>query len=132
MGTGVIATSAIGGGLLVAAMPLALPYKAKTPWWAWVSGGVGVAAAAVSIASAATASAKPPQACTVNGPDPTPCVDRGRDTDRAIILGATAAPLLTMPLVYLLRKSDKKLEASLSPTVVMSRRGGAIGVRGEF
>jgi len=132
MGTGVIATSAIGSGFLVAAMPLALPYRAKTPWWAWVSGGVGVAAAAVSIASAATASAKPPQACTVVGPDPTPCVDRGRDTDRAIILGATAAPLLTMPLVYLLRKSDKKLEASLSPTVVMSRRGGAIGVRGEF
>ncbi len=132
LGTGVIVTSSIGGGLLVAAMPLSLPYAAKTPWWAWMSGGLGVAAAAVSIASAVTASPKAPQSCRANGPDPTPCVNRARDTDRAIVLGATAAPLLTIPLVYLLRKGEKRLDASLSPTIAVTRSGGSFGVRGEF
>ena len=132
LGTGVIATGAAGGGLLVAAMPLVLPYKAKTPWWAWLSGGLGVGAAVGSIVSGVTADPKPPVSCTLNGPDPTACVIRGRDIDRAILLGATAAPLLTMPLVYLLRKSDKKRQADLEPSVVVGRQGGVFAIRGTF
>jgi hypothetical protein len=44
----------------------------------------------------------------------------------------TAAPLLTMPLVYLLRSDDKKLRADLAPTLAASRSGGLIGVGGSF
>jgi len=134
LGTGFIATSSAGAGLLVASMPLALPYKRKTPWWGWLSGGLGLAAAVGAITSAVTADPKPAQSCSVNGPDPTSCVDRHRDTDRAIVLGTTAAPLLTMPLVYLLRRGDKRLhtDLDLQPVLVAGRGRGMVGLRGVF
>lgn len=132
IGTGLIVTGSVGGGLLVAAMPLVLPFERKTPWWAWVSGGLGLAAAAGSIVSGVTAAPKPPDSCATSGPDPTPCVNHGRDVDRAVLLGATAAPLLTMPLVYLLRRDEKRLKADLAPSVIISRHAGAIVVRGVF
>lgn len=132
LGTGVIVAGSAGSAMLVTAMPLVLPYKGKTPWWAWLSGGLGVAAGAASIAVAVTADPKPPQSCNVNNLQPQPCVNRGRRTDLAIMLGATAAPLLTMPLVYLFRKDDKKLNADLSPSIYVNRSGGALGVRGAF
>ncbi|MGD8316093.1 MAG: PEGA domain-containing protein [Myxococcales bacterium] len=132
LGTGVIATSAAGAGLLVTAMPLVLPHRAKTPWWAWLSGGLGLAATAGAVVSAATADLKPPQSCKVSGPDPTACVERGRDTDRAIVLGMTAAPLLAMPLVYLLRRSDKRIGHELEPVLAVGRGRGEVGIRGVF
>ena len=130
--TPVIVTASVGGGLLVAAMPMVLPVHSKTPWWAWLNGGLGVAAAVGSIVSAATAAPKPAESCEFNGQDPTACVNRKRDTDRAILLGATAAPLLTMPLVYLLRRGDKKRKAEVQPRVLVSRQGGTVGVTGSF
>ena len=130
--TGVIVGGSVGGGLLVAAMPMVLPIHAKTPWWAWLNGGLGVAAAVGSIVSAATASPKPAESCELNGQDPSACVNWKRDTDRAILLGATAAPLLTMPLVYLLRRGDRKPNVEVQPRVVVGRRGGSVGVTGAF
>lgn len=132
LGTGVIFTASFGGGLLVAAMPMVLPPEPKTPWWAWLNGGLGVAAAVGSIVSVTTAAPKPAQSCEVNEGDPIACVDRKRDTDRAILLGATAAPLLAMPLVYLLRRDDKKRNAEIEPRVVVGRQGGTVGVTGSF
>ena len=132
LGTGVIVTGSVGGGLLTAAMPMVLPVHPKTPWWAWVNGGLGVAAAVGSIVSGTTASPKPAESCEINGQEPTPCVNRGRDIDRAILLGAMAAPLLTMPLVYLLRRGDRKLNVELQPRVSVGRQGGAVGVTGSF
>jgi hypothetical protein len=130
--TGVIVTASVGGGFLVAAMPMVLPLHAKTPWWAWLNGGLGVAAAVGSIVSGVTASSKPAESCELNGQDPAPCVNWKRDTDRAILLGATAAPLLTMPLVYLLRRGDRKPRVELQPRVVVGRQGGAVGLAGSF
>jgi len=130
--TSLIVTASLGGGLLVAAMPMVLPVHSKTPWWAWVNGGLGVAAAVGSIVSATTASPKPVESCEVNGQDPSACVNRKRDTDRAILLGATAAPLLTMPLVYLLRRSGRKPKVEVQPRVLVNRQGGAVGVTGSF
>ncbi len=131
-GTALIATSSAGSAMLVASMPLALPYRPKTPWWAWLSGGAGVALGAASVAIAATADAKPPQSCSLNGPDPGPCVNRGRQIDRAILLGVTAAPLLTMPLVYLLRKDEKKGQTRLAPSLSTGRSGALLGLTGRF
>ncbi|MBW1755850.1 MAG: PEGA domain-containing protein, partial [Deltaproteobacteria bacterium] len=130
--TGVIVSASVGGGLLVAAMPMVLPLHSKTPWWAWVNGGFGVAAAVGSIVSVTTASPKPAESCELNGQDPSACVNRTRDTDRAILLGATAAPLLTMPLVYLLRRGDRKPKVEVQPRVLVGRQGGAVGVTGSF
>ena len=50
----------------------------------------------------------------------------------SFLLGATAAPLITIPLVYLLRKSGKRYDPDIVPSVTASSRGAAFGVRGVF
>lgn len=132
LGTGLIVTGSTGSALLVTSMPLMLPYKERTPWWGWLSGGLGLGLAAASIATAVTADPRPSQSCVVNNLNPDPCTSRAKRTDLAIMLGATAAPLLTLPLVYLFRKGDKKVSAELSPSLSVSRSGAAMGVRGAF
>ncbi|MEM7135825.1 MAG: PEGA domain-containing protein [Myxococcota bacterium] len=132
IGTGLIVTGTIGGGLLVAAMPVLLPYERKTPWWAWIHGALGIAAATGAVVSGVTAAPKPPESCTTGGPDPRLCVERGRDTDRAVLLSATAVPLLTVPLVYLLRRGEKRRGSDVVPSVHTARRGGAIVFHGSF
>ena len=129
-------TSVVGGALTTAAMPMLLPYRAKTPWWAWLSGGLGVAATVVSIVSGATADATPAgssncQLVTNVGVAQT-CVDRKRSIDRAVVLGMTAAPLLTIPLVYIFRKDEKKHGVTVSPSIVAGRSGGSMSLSGEF
>jgi hypothetical protein len=132
LGTGITATGPAGAALLVSAMPLVLPYRNKTPWWGWLSGGLGLARAGAAVALAVTAPAKRPEPCSVSGPDPAACVDRERRTDLALLLGVTAAPLLTIPLVYLFRKGDKRHEASIAPHVTAGAGGGALGLHGTF
>lgn len=131
-GTAIVATGASGAALLVAAMPMVLPYREKAPWWAWLSAGLGLGAGAASIALAVTAPSKRAESCGVSGPDPSACVDRERRTDLALLLGVTAAPLITIPLVYLFRKSDKKYGASFEPHITVTTGGGAFSLRGTF
>lgn len=132
LGTGLVVTGSSGSALLVTAMPLLLPYRHKTPWWAWMSGGLGLGFAAASIAEGITADPKPDASCSVNNLNPAPCVDRAKRTDLAVLLGVTAAPLLTMPLVYWLRKSDKRLDAEVLPSVRVDRSGAVLGLEGMF
>ena len=132
LGTGVIVAGAAASAMLVTAMPLVLPYKRKTPWWAWLSGGLGIGLTAAAIAVGVTADPQPAQSCSINNLNPDPCVDRAKQVDLAMMLGITAAPLLTVPLVYLSRKGDKKLEVELSPSIHVHRSGGALGVQGVF
>ena len=122
-------SGAAGAAALVTAMPMVLPYRAKTPWWAWLSGGVGVALVGTSIALAVTA---PPEPSVSRVADPQGYVERATRTDAAFLTGITAAPLLAMPLVYLLRRGDKKAKAEIWPTAVAARHGGSIGVQGAF
>jgi hypothetical protein len=56
------------------------------------------------------------------------CITHAERVSVAVLAGTTAAPLLTIPLVYLLRGSDKKLE----PRIEASRHGGYFGLRGAF
>jgi hypothetical protein len=56
------------------------------------------------------------------------CVRRSERISAAILTGATAAPLLTIPLVYLFRPTKSKL----APEVEVNRSGAYLGVRGEF
>ncbi len=134
---GIVLTAATGGALTVAAMPLLLPYRSKTPWWAWLSGGLGVGLAIGSIVSGVTAESAPAgnSKCEdrlLSVDDVQTCVDRGRSVDRAIVLGATAAPLLTIPLVYLLRADKEKHVASVTPSVAFGPTGGSLNFRGRF
>lgn len=127
---------AAGGALTVAAMPLVLPYRSKTPWWAWLSGGLGVGAAVGAIVSGVTAEAAPADSNNCQRllvPESAQsCVDRDRSIDRAIMLATTAAPLLTMPLVYLFRKGEKKHVSGLTPNLAIGLNGGYVSVGGAF
>ncbi|MFZ1866233.1 MAG: PEGA domain-containing protein [Polyangiales bacterium] len=130
-GNGLIVTASVGGGALVTAMPLALPKRAKTPWWAWLSGSLGVGLAVFSVTYGVTADTEPDTSCSdfiTDSNDARTCVNRSEQISGAILAGATAAPLLAMPLVYLLRPSKSKL----APEVEISRAGGYVGVCGEF
>ena len=126
---GMFYVGSAGAAALVAAMPLALPYRAKTPWWAWLSGGAGVALAATSIGLAVTA---PPTPDVSRVADPQGYVDRAIPTDGAFLAGVSAAPLLTMPLVYLLRRDEKRLRARLTPQITVARNGGFVGIEGRY
>lgn len=125
----IIASASVGSAALVTAMPLALPERDKTPWWAWVSGGVGLGLAGFSIAWGVTAEAAPScSANSLNSTEVRSCVNREKQTSVALLTGLTSAPLITMPLVYLLRPSRAKLE----PQVEVGRSGGYFGLRGRF
>lgn len=136
LGNAIIPMGAAGGALTVAALPLVLPYRSKTPWWAWLSGGLGVGAAVGAIVSGVTADSAPAGSskCQLltSADNAQTCVDRGRSISRAIMLGTTAAPLLTMPLVYLLRKDEKKHVSGLTPNLVAGRNGGYLSLGGAF
>jgi len=131
LGNGIIATSSAGAAALVAAMPLALPNRTKTPWWAWLSGGLGVGLAAFSIAYGVGAEPEPATSCSsliTDAAEARTCVKRVERISVAVLTGVTAAPLLTIPLVYLFRPTD----ANITPGVEVSRSGGYASVRGEF
>jgi len=126
-----VATGAIGSAALITAMPLALPEREKTPWWAWVSGGVGLGVAAFSVAWGVTAEAKPADSCkdlVQSEANVASCIRRGENISLSILTGLTAAPLITMPLVYLLRPSKARLE----PSVDVGRSGAYFSLRGRF
>jgi hypothetical protein len=130
-GIGLVVTSSAGAAALVTALPLALPKQAKTPWWAWMSGGLGVGLAAFSVAYGVTAESEPATSCTSLVTDPTDartCVRHSERVSAAILTGATAAPLLTIPLVYLLRPANSKL----TPEIEVSRSSAYLGIQGEF
>jgi len=130
----------LGGAAATAAMPLVLPYRNKTPWWAWMSGGFGAGFLIASVVSAATAEGSTrdtPRNDCWNGLSASDtvtqtCIDRGQQIDRAYLFGFTAAPLLTMPLVYLLRKPEKKTGLRLEPRITAGRTGGYFGLNGVF
>jgi hypothetical protein len=131
LGGAIVWTSSVGAAALITAMPLALPKHDKAPWWAWLSGGVGVGLAAFSVAYGVTADAEPSIGCdgfNILGMDARTCVRRGEHVSLAILTGVSAAPLLTIPLVYLFRRSDK----DIAPSIEVSRSGGYLGVRGRF
>jgi len=71
-------------------MPLALPKRAKTPWWAWLSGGLGVGLAAFSVPYGVTAEPKPSTSCSdlrITSPGAQTCVRRGEQTSVAVLTG---------------------------------------------
>ncbi|MBW2507768.1 MAG: PEGA domain-containing protein [Deltaproteobacteria bacterium] len=131
LGSGIVYTAAGGAAALVAAMPLALPRHEKPPWWAWLSGGIGVGLAAFSIAYGINAEPEPDGGCNdgaITQTDAQTCLRRGEDVAFSVLAGLTAAPALTVPLVYLFRRSDTKVE----PSVQVGAARGYVGVRGRF
>ena len=122
---GVWTTAAFGGAATSAAMPLLLPDYERTPWWGWTAGAVGLGLAGYAIYEGVTMTgcAEPyiaDQAAVRS------CVARGQEAGRLALALAGAAPLLTIPLVYLFRP----LRAV--PSVSVTGQGAVVQVRKVF
>ena len=123
----VFGTGAAGGVLTTVAMPLLLPRREGVPWWSWAAAGVGAVVAGFGIAGLATG--------RVPGVLEDDAIDMGatrrQQTDAlGVALIAHAAPLLSMPFVYLLRgaTSDEGARASLA----LSPHGATLSLGGIF
>ena len=122
---GVWATAAFGGVATSAAMPLLLPEYERTPWWGWTLGAVGLGLTGYAIYEGVTMTGCPEPYIA----DPSAvrsCVARGQEAGRLSLALAGAAPLLSIPLVYLFRP----LRAE--PSVSVTGQGAMIRVRKVF
>jgi hypothetical protein len=122
---GVWTTAAVGGAAVSASMPLLLPNHRRTPWWGWVSGAAGLGLAAYAVYEGVTMT-RCPEPFIGDETAARACVDRGQEAGRISLALAGAAPLLTIPLVYLFRS----LRAE--PSVSVSGGGAVVKIRKAF
>ncbi|MGD8316137.1 MAG: PEGA domain-containing protein, partial [Myxococcales bacterium] len=97
---GVWTTAAAGGAAASAAMPFLLPNQERTPWWAWTLGAAGLGLTGYAIYEGVTLESCP-EPFIADEPAVRSCVGRGQGAGRLSLALAGAAPLLTVPLVYL-------------------------------
>jgi hypothetical protein len=122
---GVWATAAFGGAATSAAMPLLLPEYERTPWWGWTLGAVGLGLTGYAIYEGVTMTGCPePYIADLSAVRS--CVARGQEAGRLSLALAGAAPLLSIPLVYLFRP----LRAE--PSVSVTGDGAMLKVRKVF
>jgi len=122
---GVWTTAAFGGAATSAAMPLLLPDYERTPWWGWTLGAVGLGLTGYAIYEGVTMTSCP-ERYIADQAAVRSCVARGQEAGRVALALAGAAPLLTIPLVYLFRP----LRAE--PMVSATREGAIVQVRKVF
>jgi hypothetical protein len=118
-------TAAFGGAATSAAMPLLLPNHERTPWWGWTLGAVGLGLTGYAIYEGVTMTSCP-EPYLADQPAVRSCVARGQEAGRLALVLAGAAPLLTIPLVYLFRP----LRAE--PSVSVTGEGAVVQVRKAF
>ena len=122
---GVWTTAAFGGAATSTAMPLLLPGYRRPPWWSWMLGGFGLGLTGYAIYEGVTM-----QSCTepfiADEARVRACVARGQEAGRVALAVSGAAPLLTVPLVYLFRP----LRAE--PSVSVTRQGAVVRIGGVF
>ncbi|MFZ1866822.1 MAG: PEGA domain-containing protein [Polyangiales bacterium] len=122
---GVWTTAAFGGAAASAAMPLLLPDYERPPWWAWTLGVAGLGLTGYAIYEGVTLTSCP-EPFLADEPAVRSCVTRGQEAGRLSLSLAGAAPLLSVPLVYLFRP----LRAT--PSVSVNRRGAVVQVGKAF
>jgi hypothetical protein len=122
---GVWTTAAFGGAATSAAMPLLLPNYERTPWWGWALGAAGLGLTGYAIYEGVTMT-RCPEPYIADQAAVRACVARGQEAGRLALALAGAAPLLTIPLVYLFRP----LRAE--PSVSVTGQGAVVQVRKVF
>ena len=116
-------TAAFGGVASSGAMPLSLPDHERTPWWGWMSGVLGLGLSGYAIYEGVTMTSCP-EPFIANEAAARACVQRGQESGRVALALAGAAPLLTIPLVYLIRplRAEPSVSASGSGAVLNLRK----------
>jgi hypothetical protein len=122
---GVWTTAAFGGAAASAAMPLFLPDYERTPWWGWTLGAVGLGLTGYAIYEGVTMTTCP-DPYIANQSAVRSCVARGQEAGRLSLALAGAAPLLSIPLVYLFRP------LRVEPSVAVTKEGALVKVRKVF
>jgi hypothetical protein len=125
MRIGVWTTAALGGAAASAAMPLFLPDEERTPWWGWTVGALGLGLSGYAIYEGVTMTACP-EPYIANSSAVESCVARGQEAGRLSLALAGAAPLLSVPLVYLFRPLRTQ------PSVTVKRKGAMVQIRKTF
>jgi len=100
--------AALGGVAASVGLGYALPARRGVPWPAWLSGvaGLGLVAGGVVVGLGA-------HSCGNIASDRVGCVARGKNVDLAVLLSMTGAPLLSVPLSYLLMPAGFGVSARL-------------------
>lgn len=122
---GVWTTAAFGGAATSAAMPLLLPEYERTPWWGWTLGAVGLGLTGYAIYEGVTMTSCP-EPYIADEAAVRSCVARGQEAGRLSLALAGAAPLLSIPLVYLFRP------LRVAPSVSVTGEGAMLRVRKVF
>lgn len=118
---------AIASGVLTsAALPLLLPEEDGIPWWSWLIGTAGVAVATIGAVEIGMN-----EGCTLRGLPGDPCPLAAEPTDRGVIFLSMSAPLITVPIVYLIR-SALGPGASASASVEANRERVVFSLGGSF
>ena len=118
---------AITSGVLASAsLPLLLPEEADVPWWSWLFGVAGLGVATVGAVEIGTV-----EACTLRGRPGDPCPYATEPIDRGVIFLSISAPLLTVPVVYLIR-SAMGPSANVSVGVEANRERVIFSAGGSF
>lgn len=121
----VLIVGALGGLFVTAALPFVMTDEDGTPWWSWVIGGVGVAAVATGLAIAFTA-----PSCGNDRPTDA-CVAGMALADDGALITALGAPLLSVPVVYLIR-SVVGGSAPVMPSVSASATSASLSLGGTW
>jgi hypothetical protein len=116
-------TAAFGGAAVSAAMPLLLPDRRRTPWWGWTLGAMGLGLSGYAIYEGVTMTSCP-EPFIADDSAVRACVERGQEAGRISLALAGAAPLLTVPLVYLIRplRAEPSVSVSTGGAVVQLRK----------
>lgn len=120
--TGLILT-ATGSALSTTLELIGLPDRDRVPWYAWVGGAAGLAAASTGIYALAAV-----DSCQI-GDDRLACTAWTRDNLFAPLLLVQSAPLLTMPLTYAVSSA---LGPGASATVDIGQNHAQLKLRGTF
>lgn len=91
----ILVSGLAGGGLATIGLPLLLPATDGVPWWSWIAGAAGAGLAGVGAFELAT------EGDCVG----TTCTRREQTGILGAVLLAHAAPLIALPIVYLVRSA---------------------------
>lgn len=121
-----------GGALVTAALPFVMSDamsfgEASMPWWSWVIGGVGLATVGAGVAIALTA-----PTCGVADRPTDACVQGTALADVGSTVASLGVPLLSVPIVYLIRDAIGGGAAPVTPSATVSATGASLSLGGTW